>query len=148
MSLDTGTGALGTFHEPKGAIIEPYFYLSPDGHSLALVEGRKQGRQLRVIPLDGQGIAADRKAPDGLLIGWHPDGQSVLAVHSVPVTDDAPFGEGEPFRVPLDGTPKRSLGLKAPGMIYAAISPDAKRVAYASGTWATELWLLSPADTQ
>lgn len=37
---------------------------------------------------------------------------------------------------------------RAPGMVYAAISPDAKRLAYESGAGGPELWLLSPADTK
>lgn len=146
LSLDPDTGAIGTFHKPEGAIVEDYFYLSPDGHSLALVESRTQGRQLRIIPLDARGITAQRKAPDnGLVIGWHPDGRSVLAIRpATPVADGSPLGEGELWQVPIDGSPERSLGLKAPGMIYVAMSPDQKRVAYESGAWDNELWLLSP----
>ena len=76
--------------------------------------------------------------------GWHADGRSFLTTRPVVVVDGV-YSESELWRVPIDGTPARSLGFKAPGMTYVAMSPDGQRLAYGSGPLITELWLLSPA---
>ena len=86
-----------------------------------------------------------KSAADDHLARWHPDNQSLLTVSPVTPSDTSLPDERELWRIPIDGTEKKSLGLRAPGLVYAALSPDMKRVAYASGLGNTELWLLSPA---
>jgi WD40-like Beta Propeller Repeat len=83
LALDAERGALRTLYKPDSAAIEEYFYLSPDGHSLALVEVREQKRHLRVIPLDSQGTTARLDDSESYLIGWHPDGRSLLVIRRV-----------------------------------------------------------------
>ena len=127
LALDAESGTPHTFHKPdrrhrRGLL------LSLAGRTLAGPGGGATRKEpAAVIPLDAQGIAARQEAPDdGILMGWHPDGRSVLALsaRSLRQPTVASLVEGELVAGPDRRIAERSiLGLRAPGMSTSRCRP-------------------------
>jgi Tol biopolymer transport system component len=119
-------------------------FVAPDGRSLAFVEEHAAGRDLVVLPLDGRGPAMRPAVTElGKLAGWHPDGRSVLEARTL-----LQSLQNELWQLPLDGGPRRSLGLRSRLMLYLSMSPDGSRIAYSSLGYRPRLWVMTPASAE
>ena len=74
------------------------------------------------------------------LLGWWPDSRSLLETRAA--GPDEPPSLAELWRLPLDGTTPQRLGVTGTGIVYASIAPDARRIAYSTQTFESEVWLL------
>lgn len=74
------------------------------------------------------------------LMGWMPDGGSLLVLRSY--DRDGPDGKVELWRVPVNGSPPTFTGLAEPGLRNVTMHPDGREVVYVSGssTWST--WVM------
>jgi Tol biopolymer transport system component len=128
----------------SGQVIDAYVHVSPDGRSLLLIERAEEdgpNGSIRVIPLQPGGLSIRMPRQDlGMILGWHPDGRSVLAVRDV--NDPQLLVEGELWRLSLSTNTRSSLGLRSASLVYASMAPDGRRLAYQSGTFSREVWLL------
>jgi hypothetical protein len=79
-------------------------------------------------------------------MGWDPDGRDLVEVR-FESRQSGPFMQNALWRVPLDGSAAQSMGVAAPGMVYASLAPDGRRVAYGAATFGKELWTITPAQS-
>ncbi len=75
------------------------------------------------------------------LMGWMPDGLSLLALRSFE-SRDGPDAKVELWRIPFDGAPPEFTGLAQPGLRNATMHPSGREVAYVYGTSAWETWVM------
>ncbi len=95
------------------------------------------------MPLHPSGISLTKpasKAEGEVLLGWWPDGRSLLETRSP--GPDEPSSSAEFCRLPLDGTTPERLGVTGTNIVYASIAPDARRIAYTTQTLGSEVWFL------
>jgi Tol biopolymer transport system component len=115
----------------------------PDGRTLAYatqeVDGRARHAILRVR--DGSGTTRElmrAEAPDWLMLqSWAPDGRSVYVVRQFRGRPGAASERREIWRVPIDGSPPLSTGLRTQLLRDVAVNPDGRTLAYVDGapTW-------------
>jgi Tol biopolymer transport system component len=140
-AVDVATGKRRTVYAANFPSFN-YFFVSPDGNSIALDESRGDKRRHTILGLDGRDRQAGLDAV-GVMMGWDPDGRHLIEVRWES-RQSGPFMHNELWRVPLDGSGAQSMGLSAPGMIYVSLAPDGRTVAYGTATFSRELWTLSP----
>jgi serine/threonine protein kinase/Tol biopolymer transport system component len=147
-AIDVKTGVRRQIYSASPLTIGTYFYVSPDGHSLAFGEGDGAKGRLRIVPLDtaGRSVTGTKMEPDWVLEGWCADGRSVLESRTIKSPNE-PDSE-QLCCVPLDGSPMRQIGVSGAGMYYASVSPDGTKVAYSTAAGGQALWLLKPSDAQ
>ena len=75
------------------------------------------------------------------LMGWMPDGLSLLALRSFD-SRDGPNAKVELWRIPVDGAPPVFTGIAQPGLRQVAMHPSGSEVAYVYGTSAWETWVM------
>jgi Tol biopolymer transport system component len=119
--------------------------VSPDGRLVAFnifeqpkpqnpdVKGLK--RKLMIMPAEG-GPAREVlsiEEPDRISFAggyaWTPDGRYLLVVHGSMADAFVP----EIWRVALDGSAPRKIGVSAPYLLYLAVHPDGKRITFQQG---------------
>jgi dipeptidyl aminopeptidase/acylaminoacyl peptidase len=78
------------------------------------------------------------RGDDLRLMGWIPDGQSLLALRSFE-SRDGPDAKIELWRIPVDGTAPVFTGIAQPGLRQVAMHPSGREVAYVYGSssWET-----------
>ncbi len=151
-------GAAGRLTAHPGLELFPKF--SPDGRWIAFTGQYEGDEQVYVIPATGgeprqltfypaRGPFAPRHGSDNQVVGWTPDGGSVL-FRSVRDADGI-RSEGRLYTVPASGGLARPLPMPTSGA--ADFSPDGKRLAYSplfrdfrtwkryEGGWAQDLYL-------
>jgi Tol biopolymer transport system component len=143
-AVDVVTGLRRTLYAADAPSLG-YFFVSPDGRSIALGESRAGKPRHTLLGLDGKELQPGLNAV-GVLMGWDPDGHHLIEVRGE-ARQAGPFMQNELWRVPLDGSAPRSMGIAAPSLIYASLSPDGRSVAYGSATFREELWTLAPASS-
>jgi len=99
------------------------------------------------------------RAPPGddlRLMGWMPDGRSLIALRTFVSRDDGrPVGPGVPpgrtpgpdgkvelWRIPVDGSAPAFTGIAQPGLRQVAMHPSGSEVAYVYGASAWETWVM------
>lgn len=132
---------------PRGAEQFPRF--SPDGGQLAFVGNYDGDTDIYVMSIaGGEPLRVTHHGTNERLLGWYPDGQSLLYQSE---QESFTTRTGQFFKVPaVGGLPER---LPVPYGEFAAISPDAKTLAYTPistdfATWkryrggmAPDIWL-------
>ena len=142
-AVDIATGDRRQVYETATPNTRGSFYVSPDGHSLAFCEGLEHPAPIHIMPLHPNGISLTRpaKAEGEGLLGWWPDGRSLLETRTP--GPDEPTSSVEICRLPLDGTTPERLGVTGTNIVYASIAPDARRIAYSTQTsFGSEVWFL------
>jgi Tol biopolymer transport system component len=120
--------------------------LSHDGRRLAFVESTSVGADgkaaLRILPVEGGEATTVLVAPSpkqGLeLAGWSPDDKELLFVQKSPTAAT----DRELFRISVAGGVAHSTGLSANGMRDPRLSPDGRHVAFTTGTYTVENWVI------
>jgi Tol biopolymer transport system component len=131
----------------RPAQIEPIMNLalSPDGQMLAYTTyGQEtQTSTLKTIPAAG-GETRDLhilKAPQGFRsIAWTADGQGIL--FSKLLSDKMEEQKCELWRIPVEGGAAQNLGLSMDQLSITSINPDGKHIAYMSGRYRGEVWVM------
>ncbi len=122
--------------------------LAWDGHARRLAYSTFEGdvqRWTNVLYVrEADGSTRELLRADGRddlrLMGWMPDGLSLLALRSLE-SRDGPDAKVELWRIPVDGRPPVFTGLSQPGLRNVTVHPDGKEVAYVYGssTWETRV---------
>jgi tricorn protease len=129
---DGGRATQITRHE--GLELFPRF--SPDGTAIAFTGQYDGDQSVYIMPVGGgdpQRLTyhpaiqrtSERMGPDNIVMGWHPDGTSVL-FRSRKEAPDSWFGRA--YLVSVDGGLPEQLPMHKAG--FTSFSPDAKKVAY------------------
>jgi dipeptidyl aminopeptidase/acylaminoacyl peptidase len=75
------------------------------------------------------------------LMGWMPDGLSLLALRSFD-SRDGPKAKVELWRIPVDGSAPVFTGIAQPGLRQVAMHPSGREVAYVYGASTWETWVM------
>jgi Tol biopolymer transport system component len=75
------------------------------------------------------------------LMGWMPDGQSLLALRSFD-SRDGPTARTELWRIPVDGSAPVFTGIAQPGLRQVAMHPGGREVVYVYGSNTWETWVM------
>lgn len=116
--------------------LELFAKFSPDGKMIAFTGQYDGDLQVYVMPAAGgepkrltyhPGLQhmAERMGPENIVLGWHPDGKSVLFRSR---RDVGQGWDGRAYLVKLDGGMPEPLPMALAG--FTSFSPDAKKVAY------------------
>lgn len=120
--------------------------ISPDGGSIAAVEGATKTRTLFIVPIAGGDPRELWKVEepeniDGFRLAWTPDSRQMLMIKNV-------NGRQELWQVAVSGNQPRKLDIdvdnwRIPGGGFA-LHPDGRRVAFvaAAGKLGPEVWML------
>jgi Tol biopolymer transport system component len=112
---------------------------APDGQTLAYsvqqTDGRTRRATLHVREASGRTRELMRaETPDWLMLqGWAPDGESVYVVRQFQARPGAGGERREVWRVPIDGRPPVSTGLRTQLLRDVAVNRDGRTIAYVDG---------------
>ncbi|MGD1010624.1 MAG: PDZ domain-containing protein [Candidatus Aminicenantales bacterium] len=117
---------------------EAFARFSPDGKSIAFTGEYDGNREVYLIPAEGgvpkrltytpslsRDDISDRMGPNNLVMGWTPDGKSVIFRSRMREWNDF---NGQLYLVPAAGGPPDELPLPRGG--FCSFSPDGKKLAY------------------
>lgn len=113
--------AYSTFERTAGSFINVLYVREADGTTRELL-GAAPGDDLR-------------------LMGWMPDGLSLLALRSFE-SRDGPDAKVELWRIPVDGAPPAFTGIAQPGLRNVTMHPSGTEIAYVYGSSTWETWML------
>ena len=74
-------------------------------------------------------------------VAWTPDGRDLIFGKSRPF-DVPPDFKTELWKIPASGGQPQKIELAADSVWDVHIRPDGKRIAYNSGTWGQEIWVM------
>lgn len=111
--------------------------LSPAGDMVAFREGQGERYDLKVQRLD-DGSVRELGFKVGGAFAWSADGRALFTSRPAP---DA-VGRNELWRVPIDGGSAERVGLVGDGMGEFRIDPSGRRLVFAAGSPAGELWVM------
>lgn len=141
--------------------VETFGKFSPDGRWIAFTGQYEGDEQVYVIPSTGgvprqitdypaRGPLTPRWGYDNQVLGWTPDGKSVLFRS---LRDGWDLSDSRLYTVPATGGLAQPLALAMPISGAGALSPDGKKVVYTpmardfrtwkryKGGWAQDLWI-------
>ena len=148
LSRDLATGAQRElYRSPHAGLSVWNLTLSPNGQELAftLVKARDFST-LCVMPASGgePRELLTLKKPELISFGtvaWTPDGRDLIFGKSRPF-DVPPDFKTELWKIPASGGQPQKIELAADSVWDVHIRPDGKRIAYNSGTWGQEIWVM------
>ena len=119
-----------------------YFELSPAGDILALMYGEEDAKGLLLVPVDGSAPTRltrwQRENRWGGLVGWSPDGEGLIFIHS----SYEPNWQSVLKYLPVEGGVARTLDLDLEGKANFRLHPEGDRIAFTSGFTKNEIWRL------
>jgi Tol biopolymer transport system component len=141
----TGADGVREVYRPAGDAGASDGSVSPDGRWLAFREGDRRADILKVLTIGGGAAARavyEVPRPDMMPafggINWTPDGRALLFVRG-----SGPLGDRrELWRVGIDGSAPRKLGLSMRGMNDVRLHPDGRQVTFSALDGHSELWAL------
>lgn len=142
VQLDPETGAervIVLLHPQQRVTGERGCAFAPDGQTLAYSVQQTDGPTRRATLHLREASGTTRElmradAPDWLMLqGWAPDGKSVYVLRQHRGQPGAAPERREVWRVPIDGTPPVSTGLRARLLRDVAVAPDGRFLAYVDG---------------
>jgi len=124
-------------HESTGPGLDPWA-LSPDGKYVAFATEDSTLHRLMVVPTAGgeprELHRYEAEASWVMSIAWSRDGKNLL--YSV-------RGDPQLWRIGVDGGRPEKTGLSGEGTPWhLSVHPDGRRIAFDSGTFGAEVWVM------
>ncbi|MFQ6070871.1 MAG: tetratricopeptide repeat protein [Candidatus Aminicenantales bacterium] len=124
---------------------------SPDGKLLAFMTHKKHEGDyigvLMTLPVEGgepREVAKIIGAGEGSwVIAWTPDSRDIIYGKDLRAPDSRQLAQScELWKVSIDEGKPRRLWEKRGSLKFLSVHPDGQRVAFSSGTWQVEIWVM------